>query len=91
MHVGGEAEGQALLLSRGNLDGILVGGQVANDARRRSWIRSPQAATDELNGDWVGLFVGEGEDGLGLLAIDQLDAKDLSIREAGFDCDGDCR
>lgn len=91
VHVGGEAEGQALLLSRGDFDGILVGCQVANDARRRSWIGGPQTATNELNGDWIGLFIGEGEDGLGLLAIDQLNAEDFSIGEAGFNCDGNCR
>jgi hypothetical protein len=91
VHVGGEAERQALLLAGWYLDGILVGCQVANNARRGCGIRSPQTATDELDSNGVGLFIGEGENRLSLLAIDQLDAEDFSIGEAGFDSDGDCR
>lgn len=91
VHVGGEAERQALLLSRRDFNGILMGRQVANDARRRSGIRSPQTATNELNSDGVGLLIGEGKNGLGLLAIDQLDAEDFSIGEASFDGDCNCR
>lgn len=91
VHVGGEAERQALLLARRYLDSILVGCQVANNARRRGGIRSPQTAPDELDGNWVGLFIGERENRLGLLAIDQLDAEDFSVGEAGFNSDSDCR
>jgi len=91
VHVGGEAERQALLLARRDFNGILVGCQVANNARRRSRVGCPQTATNELDGYGVRLFIGKGQNRLGLLAIDQLDAKDLSIGEASFDSDSDCR
>ena len=68
-----------------------MGGQVTDNSRGSSGIDSPQAAADELDSNRIGLFIGEGEDRLSLLAIDELDAKDFSIWEGGFDSDSDCR
>jgi hypothetical protein len=88
VHVGLEFVGQALLLAWCNLDAILLGSQVADDARS-SWIEvgSPQASSNKLNVDGFGLFVAEGEDGFGGLAVDKLDAKDFGVGKGGGDED----
>ena len=82
VHVGLKGEWQALLLARSNLDSILLGGQVADNARAADVeVGCPQTATDELDGDRLGLFVAEGEAGIGGLAVDELDAEDLRVGE----------
>jgi hypothetical protein len=40
-----------------------------------------------LDGDRFGLFVAEGDDGVGGFAIDELDAEDLGVGEGGGDED----
>jgi hypothetical protein len=88
VHIDLESVGEGLLLARGDLDAILLGGQVANDARA-GWVEvgSPQGAANELHSDRVGLFVGEGQNGFGGDVVDQFDAEDFGGGEGG--CDGD--
>ena len=75
-----------MLLPRGNLNCILSGGQVADNTRTgRIEVGCPQAAANKLDGDRFSLLVAEGEDGVGGFAIDQLDSKDLRVREGGGD------
>ena len=78
VHVGLEGEWQALLLAWGNLDSILLGRQVTDDARAADVeVRCPQTAADKLDGDGLCLLIAEGKRGISGLAIDELDAEDL--------------
>lgn len=54
-------------------------------------IGCPEAAANEVDGDCFGLFVGERQDCLRWLAIDELDAEDLGAGEGGGDGDGEVR
>lgn len=86
MHVGHEAVGQALLLSCRDLDVVSRRGQVADDLALV--IKSPEITTDKVHGDRRGLLVAERDQGLGRLAIDELDAEDLGGREGSLHRDG---
>ncbi len=82
VHVGLETVGKSLLLACRDLDGVLLGGEIANNTRAgRVEVRSPQTASHKLDGDGFGLLVAEGDDGIRGLSIDQLDAEDLSFGE----------
>lgn len=82
--LGYEIVGQALLLASWDLDIVSCCRQVANDARAlRIEVCSPEAAANEVDSYGFGLFVGEGKEGLCRLAIDELDAEDLSAWEGG--------
>lgn len=84
MKLGYERVGQALLLASWDLDIVSCCRQVANDARAlRIEVCSPEAAANEVDSYGFGLFVGEGKEGLCGLAIDKLDAEDLSAWEGG--------
>lgn len=86
VHIGGEAVGQRLLLAAGNLQSIALAGEVAQDLRLVARILD-QRATDDVDGDGLELLVVDGQASLGRVAVDQLDAEDLSLREAGRDGD----
>lgn len=92
VHLGCEAEGQGLLLAGGDGDIVAGGSQVAEDNWRvrgtRLAIGSQERATDEQEVDGLGLVVCDGEESLGGMAIDELDTKDLAVREDGRDVDG---
>lgn len=87
----------ALALPGRDLDAVARGGQVADDAG--AVLRGgggevgggggPEGAADEDDGYGFGLFVGDGEDGLGGLAVDELDAEDFGGGEGGGDFDGE--
>ena len=82
MHVGLEAVWQALLFAGRYFDSILLRGQISDNTSPR-WIEvwCPEAASNELDSDWFGFLIAEGNDRIGRLAIDKLDAKDLCVRE----------
>lgn len=92
VHLGREAVGQRLLLAGG--DGQVVAGraEVAENDRRvwSTWHTDGrhQRTTDQNQGNWLGLEVGDAENGLGCVAIDELDAKDLAVGERCRDGDG---
>lgn len=83
----------ALALARRDLDAVARGGQVADDAGtavlRENGGGSPEGAADEDDGHGVGFVVGDGEDGLGGLAVDEFDAEDFGGGEGGGDFDGE--
>ena len=82
VHLGGEAIGQRLLLAGGDLQAIALAGEVAQDLSLVALVLDQRAA-DNGDGDGLGLLVVDGQAGLGRVAVDQLDAEDLRLREAG--------
>lgn len=85
VHLGGKAVANGLLLTGRDLDTVANGGQVADDLGLI--IRVPQASTDEVHGDWVRLIVGDGNQCLGRVTVDKLDAEDLGSREGSLGSD----
>jgi hypothetical protein len=86
MHINDKVVWDSSLFARGNLNPILDGGQVSDNARA-FWVEvwSPETTANEGDNHRLGLIVGEGQDCFGWLPIDQLDAKDLSSWEGGRD------
>jgi hypothetical protein len=93
VHLGRERVGESLFLAGGNGDAIALGGQVAQDSgdlRRAGDIDgSGKRATDDQDLDGLGLLVVDIEHGAGRAAVDELNAKDLCVREGGLDVDVD--
>jgi hypothetical protein len=82
--LGCEGVGQAVLLASWDLNIVLCCRQVAHDVRAlRIEVCGPETAANEVDSYGFGLFVGEGKEGLCGLAIDELDAEDLSAWEGG--------
>ena len=81
------------MLAGGDGDAIALRGQVAQDGRdlrRAGDINgSGERATDDQDGDGLGFLVVDVEDGAGGVAVDELDAEDLCLREGGLDVDVD--
>ena len=93
VHLGRKRVGEGLVLAGGDRDAIALGGQVAQDGRslrRAGHIDgSGERATDDQDGDGLGFLVVDVEDGAGGVAVDELDAEDLCLREGGLDVDVD--
>lgn len=83
---GGEGVGNRLLGAGWDLKRITLGGEVANNLALASRLLD-QRATDNGDANGSGFIVGDGEAGLGGMAVDELDAEDLRLREG--DGDGD--
>lgn len=75
VHLRSKVVRYALLSSGSNLNSITHSGQVANELRS-SWLNSPQTPSSEVDVDWFGLVIAEGEDGLRWFAVDKLYAKE---------------
>lgn len=86
VHLGGEAVGQGLLLAAGDLQAIARAGEVTEDLSLSARLLD-ERTTNNGDRDGLGLLVVNGKTGLGGVAVDQLDAKDLGLREAGGDSD----
>lgn len=86
VHLGREAVADALLRLRGDLDTVTGGGQVANILALL--VETPQAATHEVDGNRVGLIIGESDQRLGRVTVDELHTEDLGGRERGLCRDG---
>lgn len=85
-HVEGELEGKLLLLARRDLDVVLDGGQVAQDGGVggriiRQRLGGLERTADEGDADRRLLVVGNLEQSLGDMTVDDLDAEDVGIRE----------
>ena len=82
-----------LLLSSRDLLVVSRRGQVAHDSGSlwgwRRGVGCPEGTADENDGDGVGLFVGDGEDGGGGEAVDEFYAKDFGGGEGGGDFDSE--
>jgi hypothetical protein len=93
VHLGRERVGESLVLAGGDGDAVALGGQVAQDGgdlRRAGDIDgSGERATDDQNLDGLGLLVVDIKNGAGRAAVDELNAKDLCVREGGLDVDVD--
>ena len=86
MHLCREAVGNCLVGASGNLNGVALAGEIAKDLRL-SCNFLDQRATDNGDANRSGLIVDHGQTRLGGLAVDELDAEDLRLRER--DGDGD--
>lgn len=75
MHLGGEAVADRLLGPGGDLDTITGGSQVAGDLGLILGVTKSTA--NKIDGNRVRLIVGDGDQRLGRVAIDKLNAKNL--------------
>ena len=89
VHLCCEAVGDRLLLASWNLDSVALSGEVAEDLRRP--LDGIKGTADEGNRNWARLGVGDGDDGLGWVAVDQLHAEDFGLREGCGDGDFEIR
>lgn len=85
MHLGGEGVRDGFGLAGGDLGGVAGSSQVAQDVRLRTIL--DQRASDDGDADGLRLLIGDGEHRLSLMAIDELDAEDLGLRERSADGD----
>jgi hypothetical protein len=88
VHVGAEAVRHGLLLTGRDHDFVALRGQVAQDDAFVADIIN-EGAADYGHGDGFGLLVLDGEARLGGMAVDELNAEDFRVREAGGDADGE--
>ena len=73
----GETVAERLLLTGRNLDVIASSCQVAHNDACLTDIVGPEAAAYEGDFNWFWLVIGDREQSLGWVSIDQFDAKDL--------------
>lgn len=86
MELLGEGVGNGLLLARGDLDRVLLGGQVAHNLVLASSLLG-EGAANQADANCLGLVVADGQASFGGMAVDELDAKDLSLGERDRDLD----
>lgn len=93
VHLSREGVGQRLALASGDRNAIALGGEVAQndgDLRRAGDIDgSGEGTADNQDLDGLGLLVVNIEDGAGGVAVDELHAEDLGLRERSGDVDID--
>lgn len=82
VHLSRKVVADTLLLACRDFNAIARGGQVTDDLA--FFLKIPQAASDEVHGDGIGLIVGDVDQRLSRTAIDELHAKDLRGRERGL-------
>ena len=85
VHLGRERVGKGLLLACGDADAVFLGGEVLEDLGLVGL--GGERAADDQDLDGLGLLVVDIEDGAGGVAVDELDAEDLCLREGGGDFD----
>ena len=85
VHLGSEAVSGSLLLASGDQDIIAADGQVAKSDRRVRGAGNARGSEERTSNvakvDGGSLVVGNREDGVGRVAIDQLHTKDLRVGE----------
>ena len=87
VHLGRERVGEGLLLACGDAHAVLLRGEVPENLGLVGL--SGERAADNQDLDGLGLLVVDIEDGAGGVAVDELDAEDLCVREGGGDVDVD--
>lgn len=90
LHVEGKGEGELLLLAGGDLDVVLDGRQVADDGLVGGLLGGEllgggEGAADKGDLDGAIVAVVDLDDSLCGTAVDELDAKDVGLGEAGAD------
>jgi hypothetical protein len=85
VHFGRERVGEGLLLAGGDADAVLLRGEVLEDLGLVGL--GGERAADDQDLDGLGLLVVDIEDGAGRVAVDELHAEDLCLREGGGDVD----
>lgn len=75
VHLGREAVADALLGIGRDLDAVTSGSQVTDCLALL--LHSPQATTNEVHGDRVGLVIGESDERLGRVTVNELHTEDL--------------
>lgn len=90
LHVEGKGEGELLLLAGGDLEVVLDGRQVADDGLVGGLVGGEllgggEGAADKGDLDGARVAVVDLDDGLCGTAVDELDAKDVGLGEAGLD------
>lgn len=88
LHVLRERVRDLLGLASRNLEVVLGGGQVAQDALVGRGVGGKllggvKSTGEEGEGEGGGLAVGDGDEGLGRVAVDELDAEDVGVWEGG--------
>jgi hypothetical protein len=86
VHIGTEAIRDSLLCTGGDLNVELLCSQVAQNLCIGGGILH-QRTTNDGNTDGLWLVVGDGEDSLGGMSVDELHAEDLGLWERGGDLD----
>ena len=81
VHLGSEAVGGSLLLASRDQKVVLAEGQVADS------LGADERTTNEAKMNRGSLMVGDGENGVGRVAIDELDTEDLRVGEGNRDGD----
>lgn len=81
VHVDSETVGGSLLLAGRDQEVVLGGGQAAVGSLVQ------ERTTDDVKVDGGGLMVGDGQNSVGRMSIDELDTEDLGIREGNRDSD----
>lgn len=81
VHLGSEAVGGSLLLASRDQKVVLAEGQVADS------LGADEGTTNEAKVDRGSLMVGDGQNGVGRVAIDKLHAEDFRVREGNRDGD----
>jgi hypothetical protein len=85
VHLGRERVGEGLLLAGGDADAVLLRGEVLEHLGLVGL--GGERAADDQDLDGLGLLVVDIEDGAGRVAVDELHAEDLCLREGGGDVD----
>jgi hypothetical protein len=86
VHIGTETIRDSLLCAGGDLNVELLCSQVAQNLCIGGGILH-QRTTNDRNTDWLWLVVGDGQDSLGGMSVDELHTEDLSLWERGGDLD----
>jgi hypothetical protein len=86
VHLGREAVADSLLRASGDLDGVASSSQVADNGGLV--IDVAKTTSNEVHRDGIRLIVGNGDQRLGRVTIDKLDAEDLGSRERCLGRDG---
>ena len=90
LHVLGKREGKLLLLASRDLNVVLDGSQVADDADvagavLRELLKGVEGTGDESDLDRVGVLVGDLNDSLGRATVDKLHAENVGFGESSLD------
>jgi hypothetical protein len=86
VELGREGVRNGLLSAGGDLNRVLLRGEIAHDLGLAIGLLEERAA-DNAHANGLGLVVGDGQTRLGGVAVDQLDAEDLALGERSRDLD----